>query len=83
MSRDVLTYGWVRPIGPGCHDPEDIKVTYRHCGYEYPQPSSLAQALWLALGVPIAIAVVLGVILITSLRLNYVLFPVLAVILRV
>jgi hypothetical protein len=77
MIRDVLTYGRVRRICPDGQRPEDLKVTCRHCGSEYPQPTTLAQALWLAVGVPVAIVLVLTGILISSVLLKYVFLPML------
>jgi hypothetical protein len=83
MIRDVLTYGRIRWVCPDCQRPEDLKVMCRHCGSEYPQPTTLAQALRLAVGMPVAIVLVLTGILIASVLLKYVFFPMLDLIFRV
>jgi hypothetical protein len=83
MTNDFLTYGRVRRICPDCYRPEDLKVTCRHCGSEYPQPTTLAQALRLAVGIPVAIVLVLTGILIASVLLKYAFFPMLDLMCRV
>jgi hypothetical protein len=83
MIRDVLTDSLFRRVCPDCQRPEDLKVTCRHCGSEDPQPTTLAQALRLAMGIPVAIVLVLTGILIASVRLTYACFPRLNLIVRV
>ena len=83
MIRDVLTDSLFRRVCPDCQRPEDLKVTCRHCGSEYPQPTALAQALRLAVGIPVAIVLVLMGILIASVLVKYAFFPMLNLIFRV
>jgi hypothetical protein len=83
MSRDVLTYGRMRRVCPDGQRPEDLKVTCRHCRSEYPQPTTRAQALRLAVGMPVAIVRVLTGILLASVLLKDVCFPMLDLIVRV
>ena len=81
--REFLTYGRLWHLCPDCRRPENLKVTCRHCGSEYPRSTTRAQALRLAVGIPVAILVVLGAMLMASLMLKYVMFPVLDLIFRV
>jgi hypothetical protein len=83
MIRDVLTDSLFRRVCPDCQRPEDLKVTCRHCGSEYPLLTTLAQALRLATGMPVAIVLVLTGILIASVLLTYACFPRLHLIVRV
>ena len=82
MTHDVLAYSRVRRICPDCQRPEDLKVTCRPCGSEYPRPTTLAQAVRLAVGIPVALVVVLTALLLASLMLKYVFFPMLNLIFR-
>ena len=83
MIKDVLTSGWIQRACPDCQRPEDVKVTCRHCGSEYPQPTTLAQVLRLAVMLPVGIVLVLTGILIASMLLKDVFFPMLDLIFRV
>jgi hypothetical protein len=83
MSRDVRTDGRMRRVCPDGQRPEDLEVTCRHCGSEDPQPATRAQALRLAVGMPVAIVLVLTGILLASVRLTDVCFPMRDLIVRV
>jgi hypothetical protein len=82
MTHDVLAYGRVRRICPDGQRPEDLKVTCRLCGSEYPRPTTLAQAVQLAVGMPVALIVVLTALLLASLMWNYGFFPMRTLIVR-
>jgi hypothetical protein len=83
ISRDFLTYGRLQHICPNCEYPEDIKRRCRHCQYEYPLPSPGAQALKLAMALPVGAALVLTALLVVTVFLKYVFFPGLDFIVRI
>jgi hypothetical protein len=83
MIRDVRTDGRMWRVCPDGQRPEDLKVTCRPCGSAYPQPTTRAQALRLAVGLPVVIVLVLTGILLASVRLTDVCFPMRDLIVRV
>jgi hypothetical protein len=87
MIRDVLTDSLFRRVCPDCQRPEDLKVTCRHCGSEYPPKTAMEEVmektLRLAVGIPVAVVGLMTALLLGTLLLKYVFFPVLDIILRV
>jgi hypothetical protein len=86
MIRDILHYGRACRICPDCHRPEDLKITCRHCESEYPAQTAMDEVvqkiLRLAVGIPVALTLLVIAMLVASLLLRYALLPIFSHIFR-